>query len=97
LDHPNILKVCGLSTSNQFGGDDGIFLILERLPCILTKRLHMWMQKDRASKGITGFVTRGFRQRDELMIERLMVAKAIGNAMKYLHSRKVIFRDVSPP
>lgn len=95
LSHPNILKLRGISTSNQFGGDDGMFLVLDYLPETLSRRLSAWAQKDRTTRGITGFVTRSRGKAAQLLLERLIVGRDIAYAMSYLHSNKIIFRDVS--
>lgn len=97
LSHPHILTLKGISTSNQFGGDDGMFLVLEYLPETLSKRLNVWMQKDRAMRGVTGFVTGSRKKAGKLLLTRIRVARDVADAMNYLHSKDIIFRDVSYP
>lgn len=95
LSHRHILDLKGISTSNQFGGDDGMFLILEYLPETLSKRLNVWMHKQRSTKGVTGFVTMSRGKAKSLLLTRVCVARDIADAMRYLHSKNIIFRDVS--
>ena len=95
LSHPHILELKGISTSNQFGGDDGMFLVLEYLPETLTKRLSVWMHQHRTTQGVTGFVTMSRGKAKKLLLRRIRVARDIADAMIYLHSKNIIFRDVS--
>ena len=95
LRHAHILDLRGISTSNQFGGDDGMFLVLEYLPETLSKRLSVWMHKQRSTQGVTGFVTMSRGKAKALMLTRVCVARDIADAMSYLHSKNIIFRDVS--
>jgi len=95
LNHPHILTLRGISTSNQFGGDDGMFLVLEYLPETLSRRLNVWMQKDRTTRGVTGLITGSRGKAKKLLLTRIRVAYDIAGAMNYLHSKNIIFRDVS--
>lgn len=94
LNHPNILSLKGISTSNQFGGDDGMFLVLEYLPETLSRKLSVWAQRDRSTRGITGFVTRSHKKAAQLLLTRVSYARDVANVMTYLHSKQIIFRDV---
>ena len=92
LDHGNIIKLRGTSTGVN---GMGLTLVFDYLPETLTRRLGDWSQQDRATKGITGFVTRSRFKASQLLRTRLLVARDIASALQYLHVRNIIFRDVS--
>jgi len=96
LNHPHILTLRGISTSNQFGGDDGMFLVLEYLPETLSRRLNVWMQTDRTTRGVTGLITGSRGKAKKLLLTRVRVAHDIAGAMNHLHSKQIIFRDLKP-
>jgi serine/threonine protein kinase len=93
LEHPHLLKIRGVSKtspSNAFG----TFVILDQLTETLGKRLNSWMQRKRATKGITGALTGGKGKVNKLYTERLLAVYDIAEAMYYLHGRKIIYRDL---
>jgi serine/threonine protein kinase len=93
LEHPHLLKIRGVSKTspcNEFGN----FVILDQLTETLGKRLNSWMQRKRATKGITGALTGGRGKVNKLYTERLLAMYDIAEAMYYLHGRKIIYRDL---
>lgn len=93
LSHPHVLKLRGVSKNSPFE-ELGYFVILDRLEETLSKRLTSWMQRKRATRGITGAITGGKAKVDKLFTERLLVAYDIAEAMDYLHGRRIIYRDL---
>jgi serine/threonine protein kinase len=93
LNHPHVLKIRGVSNTNPFE-ELGYFVILDQLQETLGKRLNSWMQRKRATKGITGALTRGKGKVNKLFTERLLVLYDIAEAMDYLHGRNIIYRDL---
>lgn len=93
LAHPHIMGLRGLSIVEPFE-DTGYFLILDQLSEILSKRLNTWMHQKRATMGITGALTGGKQKVTKLLVERLLVAYDIAEALDYLHGRRIIYRYV---
>lgn len=84
LDHPNILKLRGVSWDSPYRVLD-YFLVLDHLRETLPKKLNSWMLAERATKGITGFMTGGKRKATGLLTERILVAYDIAVGMAYIH------------
>ena len=89
LDHPNILKLRGVSWDSPHCGTDS-FLILDHLQDTLPKKLNSWMNTDRATRGITGFMTGGKRKAAGLLTERILVAYDIAVGMAYIHRQEIV-------
>ena len=94
LSHPNILSLRGTSSMKDPFTDIGYFLVLDQLQETLPKRLSLWMQIKRSASGITGFMTGGKRRAASLLTDRLLVAYDVAEAMSYLHSNNLVYRDL---
>jgi serine/threonine protein kinase len=92
LNHPNIIKLCGAYTGGPY--TEGYFVVLEKLSETLTKRIKKWMDVSRRCEGITGGFRGSKRRLEDLMAERLLASSDIALGGAYLHSRKVMFRDL---
>ena len=87
LSHPNIIKLHGRSSGNltdSFKTNDSYFILLDKLNETLLDRISTWKKKKKFTI-ITG-----------PNVEQIEVAKNIANAMCYLHSKNIIFRDLKP-
>jgi serine/threonine protein kinase len=93
LGHPNILSLRATSKASDVSYGEH-FIIVDKLQELLSARLVVWMNMHRRTKGITGFVTRGSKRQGSLLSERLLVAHDIGDAMDYLHTKRIIYRDL---
>jgi serine/threonine protein kinase len=92
LDHPNIIELAAVSTSDSCHPD--FFLILERMTETLTKKIKSWMDRDRLNQGVGGIFTGGKKKVEKLYRERIGASHDIVNGMYYLHSKNIIFRDL---
>lgn len=83
FDHPNIIKARGL------GIDAMPFIIVDRLEDeTLAERIHSWRQGAQAGASTAVF--------DVILLKKANYALQIANAIKYLHDRRIIIRDLKP-
>jgi serine/threonine protein kinase len=95
LSHPNIIEVKGVSAGGPFR--QGYFIVLDRLHDTLPSKLKKWTTVDRQCKGITGVFTGGKKKIDGLFVNRMQAAYGIANAVNYIHSRNLVYRDLVSP
>eukprot|EP00934_Nitzschia_sp_Nitz4_P000610 Nitzschia sp. Nitz4//scaffold293_size23253//20922//22205//NITZ4_008510-RA/size23253-processed-gene-0.23-mRNA-1//1//CDS//3329546210//610//frame0 len=92
LDHPNIIQLEGLS-KDQLGvsylTSDGFFILLEIIETTLLDKLRGWrLEEGRAARQL---------QSSEEVLDRLQtIAIPICSALEYLHSKRIVVRDLKP-
>jgi serine/threonine protein kinase len=101
LDHPNILKIHGISADGPegyfHGRHDSFFIILDRLTETLQDRIEVWRKHDIVLRsGWLRHTKKRMREIQSFLIERLKVAMDIASGLAYLHSRRLIHRDLKP-
>jgi serine/threonine protein kinase len=94
IQHPHIIKMRAIAKGG--GCHEDYFLVLDRLYDVLEVRVKIWARQSNRNSGMLGklVLDRKGRKRAHLWQDRIVAAHDLASALAYLHSRRIIHRDL---
>ena len=98
LSHQNIISMRAMANSDPH--ESKFFVILDRLVITLDRKFNYWRKEVGENIGIWfgpfGYCCSKEHVLHKIWLERLTAAKDIANAIYYLHSKAIVYRDLKP-
>ena len=101
FDHEHIVSIKGwtnggVSSYEQYKRHDAFFLVLELLQEeTLDERVDRWNYEDINNYNKTNAIATKKHQHQRT-IEQLTICRQVANALEYIHSKNVVYRDLKP-
>jgi len=98
LSHPNIISMRALANSDPH--ESKFFVILDRLVSTLDRKFNKWRREVGENSGYWlgpfGYCCTKEHGLYKTWYERLSASRDIANAIYFLHSKKIVYRDLKP-
>ncbi len=87
IQHPNIIKFRGFGSCGYFHQD--FFIVMDRLPLTLDKRIGKWREETKKSKSLIGRLSNKNKDAaQDIADEKINTCLGVVKAIEFLHSRK---------
>ena len=107
LSHPNIVRLHGVTAGSiesavAAGTECGYFIIIDRLYGTLETKINQWVKDEQQFEHTNGglmhrLLTNEYKNgKKHALNDRLRIALSIAQAMEYIHSLNLVYRDLKP-